>query len=457
MSFGSSRTATRGTMDAVGEWPCRPGDGRASETLGTVSRGHFMARARRQLAQDDRNALVVLVMLDRLLRVSFHHGWGAGDQLAQQAGVRIREHLGDGVLLGRLGEEIFGLLVPGIAGRDQAVLQLEALTRAFAAPFHVDGHPVYLTVAMGASLSPAEGTDVRELLLKAERAMVQARRVGRSKWCLHEACSHVPIEEEPSLEADLGQAIARGELTLHYQPYVDIAAGRPVGAEALLRWCHPRLGLLAPDCFVQLAEEAGLIDDIGTWVLHAACHQARTWRQRGIPHLSVAVNVSAAQFNKGNLVSAVASALAASGLEPQALELEITESTVMHDVQAAIGTLRKLKDMGVVLSVDDFGTGYSSLSYLKRFPLDSLKVDRSFVQDIGVDPDHESIVRAIINLAKTLKLKVTAEGVESTEQLRFLLHEGCDRVQGYLFGRPVTSEGLEHLVKQRSLWWTETL
>lgn len=416
-----------------------------------LSRSRFMSEAQRRLQAAPDPVLVTLVDLGRALRVSFRYGWGAGARLLDAASARLRRYFGEDALLGRLGDGIYGVLASGIADRAEAARRLELLVRGFAVPLEGEGHVAYLTVAAGAALFPGDGLEPRELLLKAEGAMAQARRAGRSKWCLHEIHGPAGEEDDPAVEAALARAVPGGELVLHYQPYMDTVTGRPTGAEALVRWNHPQLGLLPPDRFVPLAEEVGLIDDIGVWVLQEACRQACAWGREGLSALSVAVNVSAVQFSKGTVAPAVARALAASGLDPARLELEITESTVMHDVQSAIKTLRELKSMGVTLSVDDFGTGHSSLSYLSRFPLDILKVDRSFVRDIGVDAEDEAIVRAVIGLAKTLDLRVTAEGVETAQQLRFLLREGCDRIQGYLFSRPVAADALARFVRE-SVW-----
>jgi EAL domain-containing protein (putative c-di-GMP-specific phosphodiesterase class I) len=275
--------------------------------------------------------------------------------------------------------------------------------------------------------------------------MYRAKEQGRDLYQLYTPALNATALERLALESSLRKALAHDELLLHYQPIFDVATRRVHGVEALLRWHHPELGLVPPAEFIPLAEVTGLILAIGPWVLRAACAQARAW-QHLQPGLRVAVNLSARQFQEAGLVGHVTDALADTGLDPRCLHLEITESSAMQNAQTAIQTLRELKALGVGLSIDDFGTGYSSLSYLKRFPIDTLKIDQSFIRDIGTDPDDAAIASAIIALAHTLKLTVVAEGVETADQLEFLTRHGCDRTQGYFFSRPLGVERCSELL-----------
>jgi EAL domain-containing protein (putative c-di-GMP-specific phosphodiesterase class I) len=306
-------------------------------------------------------------------------------------------------------------------------------------PFDVDGREIFVTSSMGISLYPDDGRDAETLVKNADAAMYRAKEQGRDRYLLYTPALNATALERLALESSLRKALPNDELLLHYQPIVDVATRRVHGVEALLRWNHPELGLVPPADFIPLAEVTGLILAMGPWVLRTACAQARVW-QEVHPGLRVAVNLSARQFQEPGLVGHVTDALADTGLDPRLLQLEITESSAMQNAQAAIQTLRELKALGVGLSIDDFGTGYSSLSYLRRFPIDTLKIDQSFIRDIGADPDDAAIASAIIALARTLKLSVVAEGVETAEQLAFVARHGCDQTQGYLFSRPLSAQ-----------------
>jgi diguanylate cyclase (GGDEF)-like protein len=378
--------------------------------------------------------------VDRFMRINSSFGYDIGNQILRQVAQRLGECAGQHAMLARLGGDEFGVFYPQLAGRAAAEAFGQWLIQAFDAPFMKGNLELYLTPSIGVALLPADGADVYEILMNAETAMAVAKRSGGNHLLFYTRDLNATSAERLALESDLRHAIERNELFLQYQPVVNSLAGSVAGAEALLRWRHPLLGLMPPDRFIPIADESGLIVEIGEWVLRQACAQGRAWHDAGHRNLCVSVNVSAVQFAQPRLLEVVASALADSGFRPECLELEITEAVLMRDAESTIAMLRALKSVGVKISMDDFGTGYSSLSYLRRFPIDILKIDKSFVRDIGSDAEDEAIVRAIMALSRSLRLTTIAEGVEKVEQLRFLEKEGCDRFQGFYFSRPLDIE-----------------
>jgi EAL domain-containing protein (putative c-di-GMP-specific phosphodiesterase class I) len=306
---------------------------------------------------------------------------------------------------------------------------------------------LFITPSIGVSLFPSHGKNAQTLLTNADAAMYSAKKQGRNNVQVFAADMNTSFPERLKLETDLRRALERREFELHYQPMIDIQLGRMVGMEALLRWRHPDRGLVSPAEFIPLAEETGLIIPIGRWVLEEACAQNKAWQNKGLGKLRVSVNISAVQFRQKDLLETIARALTQSGLAPEDLEVEITESTVMQNASEAIVTLERLSRTGVLISIDDFGTGYSSLSYLKSFPLNTLKIDRSFIRDISVDKDDAAIVRAIIGLAHNLRLKVVAEGVETEQQLEYLRSLESDEYQGYYCSRPLAVADFERYVR----------
>jgi len=319
---------------------------------------------------------------------------------------------------------------------------------AFAEPFHIEGHELFVTASIGIAISPTDGQDAETLLNHAEMAMYQAKQRGRKTYEFFSGEMNARALERLTLENQLRRAVERNEFVLYYQPKVDIGSGKITGAEALVRWRHPELGIVSPDKFIPIAEETGLIVEIGQWVLRNACAQVRAWMELGLPPLSVAVNVSSVQFKQRKVWHAVRGALAHSSLPPERLTLELTESMLMENATDSVDMLNELKEMGLKLALDDFGTGYSSFAYLSRFPLDELKIDRSFVSDLLQDRDR-AIVGAIIAMARELKLRVVAEGVETKEQLQFLRSRACDQYQGYLCSRPAPPEAFPILLRRR--------
>ena len=320
--------------------------------------------------------------------------------------------------------------------------------QALAQPYRVDGHELHVTSSIGISVFPHDGNGTEELIKNAEFAMSHAKANGRNGYQFFKQEMNTTAQKRLLLESDLRGAVEREEFLLHYQPQIDLASGRVIGVEALVRWQHPQRGLVPPDLFIPIAEETGLILPIGDFVLKTACRQLNAWLSEGLPQVRMAVNLSARQFKQGNLPSLVAKIIEETGIDPRLLELEITESAAMDNPEAAIIHLRRFREMGVELAIDDFGTGYSSLSYLKLFPVNRLKIDRSFVKDIETDTDDAAIAAATIALAHKLGKEVVAEGVETEGQLSFLKNQQCDIIQGYFFSRPLPAEQLAAFLRR---------
>jgi diguanylate cyclase (GGDEF)-like protein/PAS domain S-box-containing protein len=389
---------------------------------------------------------VVFIDLDRFKVVNDSLGHKAGDRLLNVVAERLHEVLRDTDTVARLGGDEFVLVLPERLEEKLTVHVVQRVLDTIVAPVTIDGNELFLTCSAGIAVYPVDGLDPEPLIEHADIAMYRAKERGRNNYQFYTPEMNQRARERLRLEGDLRSAIERAEFVLHYQPQVDLPGGRIVGMEALIRWQHPELGLLAPARFINLAEETGLIVPIGAWVLRTACAQAKAWQLAGHGDLRIAVNLSARQFSQQDLAQSILAVLEETGLAPHCLEIELTESLVMEDVEDAIGILRQLKAVGVLLSIDDFGTGYSSLSYLKRFPIDVLKIDQSFVRDITLDPDDAAIVLSIISLAHNLKLLVIAEGVETREQLDYLARHGCSQMQGYYFSQPVPAKAFEQLL-----------
>ena len=306
----------------------------------------------------------------------------------------------------------------------------------------------FVTCSIGVAVYPSDGTPADSLIEHADIAMYRAKKLGRNNFQFYTPAMNEESLERVRIESALRVALERKEFVLHYQPQVDLQSGRIVGMEALIRWQHPELGMVPPARFIGIAEDTGLIVPIGAWVMRTACAQNKAWQDAGLGKLRVAVNLSARQFGAADLLPGIEAALLDTGLEPDCLELELTESLFMSDITPAVELLHRMKALGVKLSIDDFGTGYSSFSYLSRFPIDVLKIDRSFVSDITQDANDAAIVASIIALAHNLRLSVIAEGVETAEQLDYLRHQGCDEMQGYYFSRPLPAREFEQLLRQ---------
>ncbi|MGQ3211520.1 MAG: putative bifunctional diguanylate cyclase/phosphodiesterase [Shinella sp.] len=400
-------------------------------------------------AADDRGGTMTLAFLDldnfKLVNDSLGHH--AGDELLKIVAARMLRCVRASDSIVRLGGDEFVVLINGAMRRGEMVEdRLRAVREAIAEPVEIEGRSFQVTCSMGVAAYPEHGRNVMELLARADVAMYRAKEIGRDAMQVFSAELANRASEKLALQEELRRALAQQELFLQYQPQMDLATGRIFAVEALIRWRHPERGLVGPGDFIPLAEETGLIGPIGDWTLRAACRQNKAWQVSGLPPIVVSVNVSARQFQEKDWVERVAAALEESGLEARYLELELTESMIMQDVQQAVETMHRLEKLGVHLAIDDFGTGYSSLASLKRFPVGRLKIDRSFVQDLPDDGDDAAIARAVISLAHSLQLRVIAEGVETREQIDFLREAGCDEIQGYYLSRPIDARALQAIL-----------
>ncbi|CAN7724696.1 EAL domain-containing protein [Variovorax paradoxus] len=421
---------------------------------GLPNRALLEDRLRQAISYADRYGrlmTVVFINLDGFKRINDSLGRKGGDELLKVMAERMARCLRSVDTVVRTGGDEFVIILydqPG-DGTDIAPA-LRKLLETIAQPARIGSQAVQLTGSMGVATYPADGADADALLMNADAAMSHAKASGRNNFEFYAAEMSGAIRDELALREGLRHAVARSEFHLAYQPQLDMESGRVTGVEALIRWQHPERGLVSPAQFIPLAEETGLIVPIGEWVLRTACFQNKAWQDAGLPPFIVSVNVSARQFRERTLIAQVSLALRDSGLEPRLLELELTESLVMEDLDKALQSMKALRAMGVQLSIDDFGTGYSSLSALKRFPIARLKIDQSFVRDIPGDEEDKAIAKTIIALGHELNLKVIAEGVETEQQLEFLRAHGCDEMQGYLFSRPVPPAELAALVRMRA-------
>ncbi|MFD2273402.1 putative bifunctional diguanylate cyclase/phosphodiesterase [Undibacterium arcticum] len=400
-------------------------------------------------ARYGQSVAVVFVDLDRFKFVNDTLGHRAGDLLLKLIAERLLLAVRDTDTVARLGGDEFVLILPERSDANVVTASLQRIMDAVARPLTIEDHEFFLTCSLGVAIYPADGDDTDTLIKHADIAMYRAKETGRNNFQFYTPTMNEHALERLRIEGDLRNALERDEFMLVYQPQVNLRTGQIVGMEALLRWQHPQLGMVPPQRFIGLAEETGMILPIGAWVIRTACAQNQAWQRAGLGTLRMSVNLSARQFSQQDLVQSIAAVLQETGMAPHLLEIELTESLVMTDVDHAIGVLRELKALGVLLSIDDFGTGYSSLSYLKRFPIDVLKIDQSFVRDITLDADDAAIAMLIISLAHSLKLEVIAEGVETDEQLAFFLRQhDCDEIQGYLFSRAVPAQACEQMLRQ---------
>jgi diguanylate cyclase (GGDEF)-like protein len=393
---------------------------------------------------------MVFISLDRFRKVTDTLGHAQGYLLLQQIATRLANCVPEGATVARFEGDEFALLAR-TDGAEYPVELISRINEAMKLPFALDGHELFITVSIGISLYPDDGEDAPTLLKNAGAALHRAKEQGGNNYQFYTADLNAKALKRLTLENDLRRALERSEFEVHYQPLVDISTGVVVGMEALVRWQHPELGFLSPAEFIPLAEDTGLIMPLGEWVLRTACAQCSAWHSEGLAPLTVAVNLSAHQFQQLNLSEVVVRVLRETGLSPLSLELELTESSIMKNAESAVKTLGELKEMGISIAVDDFGTGYSSLGYLKRLPIDKLKIDQTFVRDVTTDPNDASLVMAIIALAHNLRLKVLAEGVETEEQLRFLHLLRCDEWQGYLYSKPLPAEAFRQFLIDRRL------
>ena len=400
-----------------------------------------------QAGRSGKQVAVVFVDLDHFKLINDSLGHHVGDRLLLEVASRLKTCVRGNDTVVRQGGDEFVLVLAEQQGEDDILAVVSRLLDAVSQPWTDNGQEYGLSCSIGVSCFPQDGDEPGALLRSADAAMYQAKASGRSTYHFYTPELNQAVSERLELENSLRHALEREEFRVYYQPRIDVASSRIVGAEALIRWDCPGKGIVPPDSFISIAEETGLIIPIGQWILREACRQNSAWRRAGLPPIAVSVNLSPIQFRHTGLVDSVAAALTEAGLDPKSLELEVTESFVMHDAERINVAMQSLKALGVDIAVDDFGTGYSSLSYLKRFPVDRLKVDKSFVRDIDSDPDDAAIVRAIITLGHALNLRVVAEGVETAAHLDYLKLHGCDEVQGYYFSRPVPASQLESLLR----------
>jgi diguanylate cyclase (GGDEF)-like protein/PAS domain S-box-containing protein len=419
---------------------------------GLPNRNLFRDRLSQALARAKRSGTLVALMffdLDRFKQINDTLGHGIGDNVLQAVAARLRDHLREVDTISRLGGDEFTLIVEGVDDAAQFIPVAEKIRDSLSSPISVDGHEIFVSTSIGITVYPRDAEEADELVKNADMAMYRAKHEGRNTYLFYTQEMAARTYGQLHLERGLRRALERREFVLHYQPTVEVASGRLVGVEALIRW-NGQQGMVPPGAFIPLAEETGIIVDIGAWVLREACAQAMAWRSAGLPPMQIAVNVAPRQFVQHDLLQTIRTILEETGLPAQFLEIEITENAIMQQGEGVIDTLKRLNQLGVRIAIDDFGTGYSSLAYLKRFPVQDIKVDQSFVRDIGSDPDDAAIVRAVIAMARSLGLRVIAEGVETEAQLAFLRELSCDVFQGYLLSPPLPAGELEAFLRARS-------
>lgn len=412
----------------------------------------FEDRVTRALAvgqRENQTFAILFVSLDQLKKVNDTLGHSIGDRLLQEAASRLRLCVMESDTVGRFGGEEFAILLSANRQAAEVLEIIAAIREALKPSFDLDGQSLFGTVSIGVSFFPQDAQDTQSLLKNAGAALYRAKDAGGDNYQFYTADMNAIASKRLTLETSLRQAIENGELLLHYQPRVVVDSLEISGVEALVRWRHPRLGIVSPADFIPLAEETGLILPIGRWVLREACRQNKQWQKQGFAPMRVGVNISALQLQRQDLAETVVQILEETQLSPQSLELELTESSIMVNAKATIDVLTRLQTMGVTISIDDFGTGFSSLSYLKRLPIDALKIDQSFVRDVSTNQDDAALVMAIITLAHNLRLRVVAEGVETEEQWRFLHLLRCDEIQGFVFSKPLPPDDLERLLVSR--------
>ena len=409
-------------------------------------------RLAQAIAHSQRNGhlfALLMVDLDRFKLINDSLGHRAGDELLQETARRLTGVARAIDTLARSGGDEFVMILHPIDARDDAELLAQRVIEALKPTMRIAGVDIHTSPSIGIAFYPADGTTTETLIARADAAMYSAKQRGRNNAQCFAPGMDTQSQDKVRLESDLHEAIALKQFELDYQPKVDVKSGAVHSVEALIRWRHPQRGLISPNEFIPLAEDSGLIGPIGEWVMREACRQAKAWQRKGLPQVRVAVNLSASQFRQKNLLATIRQALLDADLDPSYLEVELTESAVMTNPEESVSILEQLSKMGVLVSVDDFGTGYSSMSYLRRFPIDKLKIDRGFISEIMTRPDDASIVRAIVSLAHSLRLKVVAEGVETPDQLDFLKTLGCDQYQGFHFSTPVSAADFEELLRRQ--------
>ncbi len=418
---------------------------------GLPNRELFRERLNRGLIRASRNNMLVALMfidLDRFKNINDTLGHDAGDKLLLEVSNRLKECIRDGDTVARLGGDEFTIILEDINEVNNVATVAQKILDSMDPVIELDGHDVYITPSIGITIYPLDDTSENDLLRNADSAMYRAKEQGRNGFQFYTAGMNTKTVERLQMESELRRALMNDEFVLYFQPKIDINKREIIGAEALIRWQHKELGLVSPLEFISLAEETGLILPIGEWVIRAACKQIASWESMGFNNLHMAVNLSARQFKEADVAKLILESAIHANIDPGKIEVEITESLLMDDTETTSSMLKELKAHGLNISVDDFGTGYSSLSYLKRFNIDTLKIDRSFVRDITTNSDDAAIAAAIIALGKSLRLTVVAEGVETEEQLMFLKTNGCHQAQGYLFSKPLPDKEFNQLLEQ---------
>jgi diguanylate cyclase (GGDEF)-like protein len=420
----------------------------------------FKDRLQQSIAHAERNNSLLAVMfldLDRFKLINDSMGHNVGDKLLQiiadrlTEGTRRQDSIGikvsiDANSVARLGGDEFTILLEKVSGQQAITTVARRLIELCARPILIDSHEIFTSVSIGISLYPTDGAEVETLLKNADTAMYHAKKQGRNNFQYFDTSMNQASVEQLAIETSLRKAIENNELALHYQPQVSISTGQIVGMEALLRWKHPHKGFISPTAFIPVAEETGLIISIGEWVINEACKQGAEWEKQGYKPVTISVNLSAKQLREERLNDIIARILHETGMNPRYLGLELTESAIIIEPERALARLQSIKSLGIKLSMDDFGTGYSSLSYLKKFPLDTLKIDQSFIHDLATNNEDASLVKAIISMAHSLGMDVIAEGVEQQDQMEFLSVNDCDIIQGYLFSRPLPAAELTKIL-----------
>jgi diguanylate cyclase (GGDEF)-like protein len=394
--------------------------------------------------------------LDRFKNVNDSFGHHIGDRLLEAVAVRLRNCLRESDIVARLGGDEFVIGLPMVDRHEDIEQVASKVLSTLAASFEIQGHGIQIGASIGICEYPSDGENPRDLLQAADTAMYEAKNSGRGNYSFFTAELTDATRQRQKLEFDLQHALERDEFVLYYQPLVATDTGGITGVEALLRWRHPEQGMIFPNQFVPQLEELGLMADVGNWVLRTACMQNAAWQKAGLPPVRMMVNLSSTQFYRSNIATSVTRALSESGLEPKWLELELTESLMLDDSETTIKIMRTLRRLGVSLSLDDFGTGWSSLSYLRRFPINRIKIDRSFLRDIASEPTAEAVVRSIINLGRDLGLACVAEGVETSEQLNYFRKQNCEEVQGFLYSPAIPESDCRVLLRAGKLSVPET-
>ncbi|MEQ8957831.1 MAG: EAL domain-containing protein [Coleofasciculus sp. C2-GNP5-27] len=389
---------------------------------------------------------IMCVGLDRFNQINDDLGHSVGDRLLQAVAQRLVNAVTSEDYVARLSSGQFALILPTTSHKKDAVFVAQTLLDQFSQTFAIDDQEIFVTASIGMALYPRDGRDIEQLLNQGNKAMIQAKQQGGNCHQFYSIALRKGTSDRVALKTSLRYALEREELQVYYQPQLDLKTGKIIGAEALLRWEHPERGLVSPIKFIPLAEETGLILPIGEWVLKTACQQMHHWQKMGYPHLKIAVNLSGRQFQQLDLRHRLVKIFTETGLRPEYLELELTESMLVENTDVAIRRLQALKALGVEIAIDDFGTGYSSLSYLQQFPFDTLKIDRCFIRNIQDNPSQSAITKAIIEMANTLNLKLVAEGVETEAELAFVVQHHCHKMQGYLFSKPLPAKEFESLL-----------